>query len=210
MLRSFNPVVRSAFQRGSSGLFSSKAMPGKSIKISAPPMTYIAGEEMSRHAGELFLNEWIRPYVDTSKWEFYDLSCKSRDNTNDKVLADCIASGKRLGAIYKEPTITPTADQVKEFGLKKAWGSPNGAMRKGWNGISISRDTIHLPGMKMGYKRPVFFDRHAVGGEYGASFKTVGPGTLVTTFNGEVVNERKLTDKVSAVVVYDVREMMCS
>jgi hypothetical protein len=26
------------------------------------------------------------------------------------------------------------------------WGSPNGAMRRGWNGITISRDTIHIDG----------------------------------------------------------------
>ena len=55
------------------------------------------------------MNEWIKPYVDTSKWEFYDLSCKARDDTNDQVLRDAIAAGKRLGSIYKEPTITPTA-----------------------------------------------------------------------------------------------------
>lgn len=35
-------------------------------------------------------------------------------------------------------------------GLKKAWGSPNGAMRRGWNGITISRDTIHIEGVKLG------------------------------------------------------------
>ena len=29
-------------------------------KIKAPPMVYIAGEEMTRWAGELYLNEWIR------------------------------------------------------------------------------------------------------------------------------------------------------
>lgn len=29
-------------------------------KIVAPPLVYIAGEEMSRYAGELYLNEWIR------------------------------------------------------------------------------------------------------------------------------------------------------
>lgn len=56
-----------------------------SSKIPAPPMVYIAGEEMSRWAGELYLNEWIRPYVDISKWEFYDLSCVSRDKTQDQV-----------------------------------------------------------------------------------------------------------------------------
>lgn len=76
-----------------------------SVKIPAPPLVYITGEEMSRYAGELFLNEWIRPYVDISKWEFYDLSCKSRDQTNDQVLENCIKAGKRIGAIYKEPTM---------------------------------------------------------------------------------------------------------
>merc|ERR1712039_529111 len=81
-----------------------------------------------------------------------------------------------------EPTITPTADQVKEFGLKKAWGSPNGAMRRGWNGITISRDTIHIPGIELGFKEPVLFERHAVGGEYGAGWKNVGKGRVLTTF----------------------------
>ena len=38
-------------------------------------------------------------------------------------------------------------------------------MRRGWNGITISRDTIHIEGMELGYKRPVLFERHAVGGE---------------------------------------------
>ena len=68
---------------------------------------------------------------------------------------------------FKEPTITPSAQQVQKFGLKKALGSPNGAMRKGWNGITISRDTIHIEGVKLGFEKPVFFERHAVGGEYG-------------------------------------------
>jgi isocitrate dehydrogenase len=39
----------------------------------------------------------------------------SRDATEDKVLKDAIAAGKRLGAIYKEPTVTPTIDQKKSM-----------------------------------------------------------------------------------------------
>jgi hypothetical protein len=31
---------------------------------------------------------------------------------------DAIKAGKRVGAIYKEPTITPTLDQVKSMNLK--------------------------------------------------------------------------------------------
>lgn len=96
--------------------------------------------------------------MDISKWEFYDMSCKSRDDTDDKVLHDSVEAGKRLGSIFKEPTITPNAAQVKSMGLKKAWGSPNGAMRRGWNGVTISRDTIHIEGVKLGFDRPVFFE----------------------------------------------------
>jgi isocitrate dehydrogenase len=179
-------------------------------KIVAAPLTYIAGEEFTRYAGELYLNKWIRPFVDISKWETFDLSCKSRDNTKDEVLRAAIAAGKKTGAIYKEPTITPTLDQAKSMGLSKAWGSPNGAMRRGWNGISISRDTIHLKGMSLGYKKPVLFDRHAVGGEYGANFHMLGPGRAETLFYSDSspsspvkVDSRVLKDVESALVVYD-------
>lgn len=127
-------------------------------------MVYVAGEEMTRYAMELVLQKWIKPNIDTSQWEFYDLSCRSRDSTEDKVLADVIEAGKRIGSIFKEPTVTPTMEQKEKLGLNKAWGSPNGAMRRGWNGITISRDTIHITGMELGYRDKVIFERHAVGG----------------------------------------------
>ena len=41
-------------------------------------MVYISGEEMTKHTMDLILEEWIRPHVDISAWEFYDLSCVSR------------------------------------------------------------------------------------------------------------------------------------
>jgi isocitrate dehydrogenase len=95
------------------------------------------------------------------------------------------------------------------MGLKKPLGSPNGAMRRGWNGITISRDTIHIEGIELGYKNPVFFERHAVGGEYGAGWNQVGKGTLLTTYlpaDGVtppfVVDKRDLTDDNNVVVVY--------
>jgi isocitrate dehydrogenase len=171
-------------------------------------MVYISGEEMTHYATQLLLQQWIEPHFDTSAWEKYDLSCKSRDNTNDQVLSDAVDAGKRIGAIFKEPTITPSAIQVQEMGLKKAWGSPNGAMRRGWNGITISRDTIHIEGIELGYKNRVIFERHAVGGEYGAGWKEVGEGTLLTTYIPDdggapfVVDKRDLTDKHNVCVIY--------
>ena len=175
-------------------------------------MVYVAGEEMTKYVMDLVKEKWIAPAVDTSKWEHFDLSAKNRDETNDQVLKDVVTAGFKLKAIFKEPTITPTADQVKRLGLKKTWGSPNGAMRRGWNGITISRDTIHIDGIELGYKGPVLFERHAVGGEYAAGWKNVGRGTLKTTFIPKdgpdagkeiVVDERECKDEISAVVTYD-------
>jgi len=174
-------------------------------------MVFIKGEEMSRYTMKIIMEGWVDPYIDTSKWEYYDLSCKSRDDTEDQCLRDAVKAGARIGAIFKEPTITPTAVQQKELGLKKAWGSPNGAMRRGWNGITISRDTIHIPGIKLGYKRPVLCERHAVGGEYGAGWDSVGKGRVLTTFFPEdmkgsppkIIDAREVNDSSSVVVCYD-------
>jgi isocitrate dehydrogenase len=93
-------------------------------------MVFISGEEMTHYAMNVIREKWVEPFLDTSKWEYYDLSCKSRDETNDQVLKDAVAAGARVGAIFKEPTITPTAEQRASMGLKNVLGSPNGAMRK--------------------------------------------------------------------------------
>lgn len=171
-------------------------------------MVFIAGEEMTNYAMNIIVDQWINPYFDTSKWEHFDLSCKSRDETNDKVLHDAVEAGKKIGAIFKEPTITPSTVQVKEMGLSKAFGSPNGAMRRGWNGITISRDTIHIDGIELGYRNRVLFERHAVGGEYSAGWNQVGKGTLITNYIPDdgsdpiIVDKRDLTDDNNVAVVY--------
>jgi isocitrate dehydrogenase len=170
-------------------------------------MVYIAGEEMTKYTCDLIRKEWIDPYWETGQWQHFDLSCKARDETNDQVLRDAVEAGKELGAIFKEPTITPSAVQVKEFGLSQALPSPNGAMRRGWNGITISRDTIHIEGVELGFKRPVLFERHAVGGEYSAGWKSVGRGKLLTTFHPEkgdpvLVDSRDLENDDNVAVVY--------
>ena len=71
------------------------------------------GEEMTHYTMNLILDAWIRPHIDIEHWKFYDLSCKARDETDDKVLHDAVAAGKAVCSIFKEPTITPSALQVK-------------------------------------------------------------------------------------------------
>lgn len=210
-------------------------------RITAPPMVYIAGEEMTSYTMQLLIHKWVTPHFDIGHqlnpylapvaaqlkeaaadvhvsefttddkrgWQFFDLSCRARDASNDKVLADAVAAGAEVGAIFKEPTITPTAGQQKEMGLSQSLPSPNGLMRKGWNGVTISRDTIHIEGVPLGFRKPVLFERHAVGGEYGAGWKSVGTGRLMTTFfpddsaeSPEIVDARYLKDDDNVAVVY--------
>jgi isocitrate dehydrogenase len=207
MAASISPLSAASVSPLGSGIrpWSTDATATKTV---LPPMVYIAGEEMTHYAMSLIVEKWMDPYFDTTAWERFDLSCKARDASDDQVLKDAVAAGARIGAIFKEPTITPSALQVKEFGLSKAFGSPNGAMRRGWNGITISRDTIHIDGIDLGYKNQVLFERHAVGGEYGAGWDEVGKGTLLTTYIPEdgsppfVVDKRDLTDDHNVCVVY--------
>ena len=46
----------------------------------------LLGEEMTRYCMELILKEWVNPFIDTSKWEYFDCSCKNRDATDDQVI----------------------------------------------------------------------------------------------------------------------------
>eukprot|EP00594_Rhizosolenia_setigera_P007628 CAMPEP_0178954194 /NCGR_PEP_ID=MMETSP0789-20121207/8851_1 /TAXON_ID=3005 /ORGANISM="Rhizosolenia setigera, Strain CCMP 1694" /LENGTH=537 /DNA_ID=CAMNT_0020635561 /DNA_START=14 /DNA_END=1627 /DNA_ORIENTATION=+ len=202
-------LLKAPFASCQSSLSFSSSTPVLSDKVKAPPMVYISGEEMTKYACDLITEKWVQPYFEITSWEKYDLSCKSRDQSDDQVLKDAVEAGKRIGAIFKEPTITPSTKQVEEMGLSKAFGSPNGAMRRGWNGITISRDTIHIDGIELGYKNQVLFERHAVGGEYGAGWQKVGKGTLLTTYIPQdgsapfVVDLRHLKDDHNVVVVYD-------
>jgi hypothetical protein len=49
----------------------------------------------------LILEQWIKPHIDYSSWEFFDLSCKNRDLTDDKVLKDAVAAGKSFTVMLK-------------------------------------------------------------------------------------------------------------
>jgi isocitrate dehydrogenase len=217
LLRSLQGVSSVLTQRGTLRAFpvvscdsqATRSFSSGNGKLIAPPMVYISGEEMTRYTMELILEKWINRFVNTDSWEFYDLSCHSRDETEDQVLHDAVEAGARIGAIFKEPTITPTEEQKVKLGLKKAWGSPNGAMRRGWNGITISRDTIHIEGIDLGFKKPVFFERHAVGGEYGAGWAECGEGKLETIFYPDdpkhepyTIDTRVLSNNKNVAVVY--------
>ena len=83
--------------------------------IHCPAIVYIQGEEMTRHVMKTFIDKCIQPHVDTSSWDFFDMSCKNRDKTKDKVLHDAILRGNELCSIFKEPTVTPSLIQKEKY-----------------------------------------------------------------------------------------------
>ena len=188
-------------------------------KIKSLPMVHIKGEEMTRYAAQLMLENWLEPHVDTSAWEFFDLSTPgARRFPMIKSLKDAVRGQERRSAPFLQGAdrhaVRRTGQGVRslEFGSKPL-PSPNGAMRAGWNGVTISRDTTRHRRRRAGLQVPVLFERHAVGGEYGAGWKEVGKGRLITTYfpdaesfeQGEkaiIVDARILDNERNVAVVY--------
>ena len=92
------------------------------------PIVELNGDEMTRIIWEFIKNKLILPYLDLDI-QYYDLSIKNRDKTNDQATIDSANAIKKVGVGIKCATITPEEIRVKEFNLKKMWRSPNGTIR---------------------------------------------------------------------------------
>ncbi len=133
----------------------------------------------------------VDPYFNV-EWKVFDLSLKGRDATDDKVLKDIEEALVKYRTAVKGPTITPTEEEAKKFGLKKVYGSPNGALRKAINGAAIFRSPIEYVGIKKNIPgmEGVTIARQAIGGIYGApEFKIEGKGKLEIVFTDEKGNK---------------------
>jgi len=103
------------------------------------PLVELDGDEMTRVLWPLVKEKLILPFVDL-KTEYYDLGIEERDRTDDQVTIDAARAIMQYGVGVKNATITPNADRVKEYGLKKQWKSPNGTIRAMLDGtVSASR-----------------------------------------------------------------------
>ena len=70
----------------------------------------------------------LAPYVDLNT-EYYDLGLPNRDKTDDQITIDAANAIKKYGVGVKCATITPNAQRMDEYHLKKMWKSPNGTIR---------------------------------------------------------------------------------
>lgn len=150
------------------------------------PLVEMDGDEMTRIIWKFIKDELIYPFIDL-KTEYYDLGIKHRDETEDQVTVDAAEATKKYGVAVKCATITPNADRVKEYNLKKMWKSPNATIRAILDG-TVFRAPIIVKGIKpavRNWTKPVCIARHAYGDVYkGAEVYAEGPGQAELVFTG--------------------------
>ena len=131
------------------------------------PIVEMDGDEMTRILWKWIKEILIEPYVEL-KTEYYDLGLPERDRTDDKVTEDSAYAAKKYGVAVKCATITPNAQRVEEYKLKKMWKSPNGTIRRILDG-TVFRAPIIVKGITPyvpGWKAPIVLARHAYGDIY--------------------------------------------
>ncbi len=150
------------------------------------PLVEMDGDEMTRVIWQQIKDIVLSPFVDL-KTEYFDLSLVNRDATDDKVTVESALRTKELGVAVKCATITPNAQRMEEYTLKKMWKSPNGTIRAILDG-TVFRAPILVDGITpyvSCWKKPITIARHAYGDVYRDSEMYV-PGEalaeLVVTF----------------------------
>ena len=142
------------------------------------PLVEMDGDEMTRVVWQKIKDILILPYVDL-KTEYYDLGLPNRDATDDEVTRLSAEATKKYGVAVKCATITPNAQRVEEFNLKKMWKSPNGTIRAILDG-TVFRAPILVKGIEplvKGWEKPIVIARHAYGDIYSAVDSKVEKGS---------------------------------
>ncbi len=154
------------------------------------PIVEMDGDEMTRVLWQWIKEILIEPFVEL-KTEYYDLGLPERDKTDDKVTADSAIATKKYGVAVKCATITPNAQRVEEYNLKKMWKSPNGTIRAMLDGtvfrapILVDGITPYIPT----WKKPIVIARHAYGDVYKAVDGASGVGKAELVFTDREGNK---------------------
>lgn len=136
------------------------------IKMTTP-IVEMDGDEMTRIIWQGIKDILITPFVEL-KSEYYDLGLKNRDMTDDQVTVDSANAIKKYGVGVKCATITPNAQRMTEYDLKKMWKSPNGTIRAILDG-TVFRAPIMVDGITPyvpTWTSPITIARHAYGDIY--------------------------------------------
>ncbi|MGI5901048.1 MAG: NADP-dependent isocitrate dehydrogenase [Desulfitobacteriia bacterium] len=151
------------------------------------PIVELDGDEMTRIIWKRIKEILLYPYLDL-KTEYYDLGLKNRDQTEDQITIEAAQAIKKYGVGVKCATITPNAQRVKEYNLKKVWKSPNATIRDFLDG-TVFRTPIVVQGIEplvVTWKKPITIARHAYGDIYkNVEYRVLEPGRAELLYTSE-------------------------
>ncbi len=151
------------------------------------PIVEMDGDEMTRILWKMIKDELLLPFVELNT-EYYDLGLPMRDETDDRITTDAAEAIKKHRVGVKCATITPNAQRVEEYKLKKMWKSPNGTIRAVLDG-TVFRTPIITQSIKpyvRTWKKPITIARHAYGDIYKATeYRVPGRGRAELLFTGK-------------------------
>ncbi len=157
------------------------------------PIVEMDGDEMTRIIWQMIKEKLLFPFIDIDL-KYYDLGMKHRDDTDDKVTVDAANAITEYGVGVKCATITPNADRVKEYSLKKMWVSPNATIRSILDGTVFRKPIImkNIPPGVTAWKKPITIGRHAYGDIYKCvEYVVPGAGTAEIVFTPADGGEKK-------------------
>lgn len=153
------------------------------IRVSTP-IVELDGDEMTRVMWQMVKEKLLLPYLDMPT-AYYDLHISHRDETDDQVTVDAAQAIMKYGVGVKCATITPNEDRVREYGLKRAWNSPNATIRAALDG-TVFRKPILVRNIRpavSSWKKPIIVGRHAYGDVYNnVEIRVDSPGTAELVF----------------------------
>ncbi len=131
------------------------------------PIVEMDGDEMARIIWAMIKERLILPFLDVDL-QYYDLGVQKRDETDDRITFAAAEAIKRFGVGVKCATITPDAERVAEYQLKKAWPSPNGTIRSALDGTVFRKPILvkNISPAVRNWKTPIMIGRHAYGDIY--------------------------------------------
>lgn len=158
----------------------------KKIEMTVP-VVEMDGDEMTRVLWKLIKESLLMPYIDL-KTVYFDLGIEHRDATDDRVTMDAADAIRKYGVGVKCATITPNAERVKEYGLKKMWPSPNATIRAALDGTVFRKPIIvkSIECFVRTWKKPIIIARHAYGDIYkGVEQRITGRATAEMVWTDE-------------------------
>ena len=153
------------------------------------------GDEMTRVLWDLIKERLLAPFVEL-KTEYFDLSLKNRDTTEDRVTYEAARAIKRLGVGVKCATITSNQARMEEYKLQHLTPSPNAIIRAELDG-TVFRKPILLKNVRGSincWKKPITLARHAYGDVYkNCEMYVDRPGKAELVFTGADGKETRKT-----------------